>query len=396
MEKNKSRSRILLKWIVVPLVLFVILSALIFYILYSLAYDPKPLENATFVCKNNVPLLKNNQRLKILSWNVQYMAGKEHVFFYDVPEEDKNNYPNLVNRPTKESIQNTLVEVAKVIIDQNPDIVLLQEVDDGAKRTDYKNQLIELINQLPKNLYPCASEAFYWKAPLVLHPNIMGSVGMKLVTLSKYKISRAIRHQLPIIPAHPIYQKFNFKRAILEVHLPLSKNTILVVLNTHYDAFAQGSDTMKKQVLYTQGLVNKFDRIKQPWLIGGDFNLLPPGNAWEYLTPKQRKEYNKFTEIAPFFAQFQSIPDYNELNGKQFAKWFTFFSNDPGISFPDRTIDYIFLSHNITIGEHFVLHENTHHISDHMPLITTLTLPVKFPNFNTSVTIKTDLKKKVE
>ncbi len=90
----------------------------------------------TVHCDGAALSLRAGQKLKILSWNVQYMAGKNHVFFYDVP-----GFSGPDERPLPEEVREILVEVARIIGDENPDIVLLQEVDDGSKRTDYLDEL---------------------------------------------------------------------------------------------------------------------------------------------------------------------------------------------------------------------------------------------------------------
>jgi len=131
------------------------------------------------------------------------MAGKNYVFFYDLLD---NSGPD--GRPSPEDIAKTLKEVARIIQDENPDVILLQEVDDGAKRTDYEDQLASLLPLLPKE-YACYASAFYWKASFVPHPRIMGAAGMKLSTISKYKMTEAVRHQLALIPADPLTQQFN-------------------------------------------------------------------------------------------------------------------------------------------------------------------------------------------
>jgi endonuclease/exonuclease/phosphatase family metal-dependent hydrolase len=60
----------------------------------------------------------------------------------------------------------SLDEVARVIRDEQPDMVLLQELDDGAKASDYQNQL-KLLQERVADLYPCSAHAFDWKADFV-------------------------------------------------------------------------------------------------------------------------------------------------------------------------------------------------------------------------------------
>ena len=137
------------------------------------------------------------------------------------------------------SFQNILKQIATIIINERPDIVLLQEVDDGAKRTDYEDQLAELLALLPKE-YGNHASTFYWQANFVPHPALMGPVGMKLSTLSKYQILQATRYGLTGIQSQSwIMQQMNPKRAILEIQLPINDLGTLSVMNTHLSDFAQ-------------------------------------------------------------------------------------------------------------------------------------------------------------
>jgi endonuclease/exonuclease/phosphatase family metal-dependent hydrolase len=326
--------------------------------------EPAPISGAA-----GRPLLQPGQRLSVLSYNVQYMAGKDYVFFYDLPN---SSGPDL--RPTAESITHTIAEVARIIRAENPDIVLLQELDYGARRTDYRDQLAELLRLLPVD-YGCHATAFYWKAAFLPHPRIMGPVGMRLATLSKYRISSATRHQLPLMPGNWLVQQFNFKRAILETRLPIAGGGELAVLNTHLDAFAHGTDTMERQLATAAALLDRCTRQGIPWLIGGDFNLLPPGPARAALPPQHQEGYREPSELAPWFARYHAVPALPDLTGPDRARWYTFFHNDPAISAPDRTIDYLFYADTLRLARAAVRQHDTLAVSDHLPVVAEFALP---------------------
>ena len=348
---------------------FISLTSLLLLLVISVRlanFYPDEIQEESVTCARKAPFLEKNAKLKVLSWNVQYMAGKNYIFFYDSPD-------GFHERPSSQDIVATTKRVAEVILKEDPDIVLLQEIDEGAKRTDHKDQLMALLDQLPQGKYPCQTQAFYWKSMFVPHPHIMGSVGMKLVTLSKYKISGAHRHSLPEIPKDLLSRQFHLKRCILESRLPYPGGGYLVVMNTHYDAFAQGTDTMKKQVGKTLKLLASLDSKKIPWLIGGDFNLLPSSIQRERLPSHYRKDYKEKTELKPLIEKYRSLPSLEEATGSDMEKWFTYSPNaGKDKIFIDRTIDYIFFSPRIKIGERYVQTSGTLDISDHMPLVSHL------------------------
>jgi len=340
-------------------------------LVWILTFHPRQQQAEAVTCALEAPLLKPGQTLKVLTWNVQFMAGKNYVFFFDVPD---GNGPD--ERPSREDITHTLSEVARVIHDEKPDLVLLQEVDNGAARTDYEDQLQRLLALIPSE-YACHVSAFYWKAVYVPHPRIHGAVGLTLVTLSKYRISGAMRHQLSLIPGNFVTQQFNLKRAVLEARLPLEQGGEFVALNTHLDAFAQGSNTMEKQVDEVNSLLHSLTRSGHPWVIGGDFNLLPNPEAYRRLPPRQQYYFNPRTEIASLFEGYQAVPSLAEVSGPDYQQWFSHLPNDPEVRGPDRTIDYLFFSRTVRLGRHAVRQRDTQRISDHMPLISEFQLPAR-------------------
>lgn len=355
-----------LSWTIGILALLIIIVC---SLTWALTFHPREHEAEPVACSGAAPLLKAGQTLKVLTWNVQFMAGKNYVFFFDVPD---GNGPD--ERPSREDITRTLSEVARVIRDEDPDLVLLQEVDNGAAPTDYEDQLQRLLGLLPGE-YACHASAFYWKASYLPHPRIHGAVGLTLATLSKFRIGSATRHQLSLIPGNFVTQQFNLKRAVLEARLSVEQGGEFAALNTHLDAFAQGSNTMERQVGEVDALLSALTQSGHAWVIGGDFNLLPNAEAYRRLPPRQQSYFNPQTEITPLFANHQAVPSLAEVSSTEYEQWFTHLPNDPEVKGPDRTIDYLFFSKTVRLGKHYVRRQDTQRISDHMPVVTEFQLP---------------------
>lgn len=340
-----------------------------FALIWFTTFHPEPVETLPTPCTGAPPSLEPGQTVRVLSWNVQFMAGKGYYFFFE-------GGPDV--RPESADIEKTLDAVAEIITRENPDIVLLQEVDVNAKRTDYRDQVQNLLDRLP-DAYPCRSSAYYWKAAFVPHPKIMGAVGMKLVTLSKYRIDAATRYRLPLIPENALRQQFNLKRAVLQTDLPIEGGGIFAVLNTHLSAFAQGTDTLERQVLVIKQIMDRLSQNGIPWIAGGDFNLLPPGPAYSRLPGEEKADYRPQSEIIPLFNAYHAVPSLDEANGDHYERWYTHFPNDPAIKKPDKTIDYIFYGNSVKLRGHHVRHADTLAISDHLPVVAEFTIPEKTP-----------------
>ncbi len=340
----------------------------LFALVWFSTYHPPALQQEAVYCGENTPRLTAGQTLKLYNQNVQFMAGKNYVFFYDLPN---NTGPD--ERPSSDDITKTLKGLANLITQQNPDIILLQEVDEGAQRTDHADQLAQLLELLPSD-YACHTSSFYWQAHYLPHPRIMGAVGTKLSIISKYKITTATRTQLSLIPQDPITQLFNLKRALQEVHLPIEGADKLVLLNTHLSAFSKGTDTLERQVTQINQRLHSLNKTQTPWVLAGDFNLLPP-NAYPLLAQEQRLNYDQQSAIETLYQQHLAVPSLANTQSEQRKAWFTYAPNSSSSRDPDRTIDYYFYSPNLSVQNAFVEQAQSLTLSDHMPVIASFTLP---------------------
>lgn len=346
-----------------------VIAMISFLLAACAAFNPAAIQTEKVFGTGSASLLEPGQKVKIMSWNMQYMAGKNYVFFYDLLD---GSGPD--RRPSAKDITSTLNEVARVIRRENPDIVMLQEVDDNARRTDYEDQLTRLLERLPAD-YKFHASAFYWQSSFVPHPKIMGKVGMKLSIISKFNIAKAIRHQLPLRKISALRQRFDLKRAVLEARLPVQDHNDFIVMNTHLSAFAQGENTMQRQIEQLKTLMDQYTKEGSAWILGGDFNLLPPDKAYQRLPDYHKEYYQEKTELELLTSAYRSVPSLKEVNGNFPEKWYTFFSNDPRITEPDRTIDFIFYADRLQLGKHRVIRDGTLHISDHMPIVAEFIIP---------------------
>ncbi len=356
------------KSIRITLISFTVLLAGFAGFVYFASWHPSDIQRERVYNLPDAPVLKSGQTIKIMTWNVQFMAGnKDNDFFF---EGGPDNWPD------KETLHHVIEEVARVIINENPDIVFLQELDEGAKRTYNEDQLKKLLKLLPAEFGNHVS-AFYWKASFVPLPAIWGSVGMKITTISKYKIDEGIRHSLsPITNSNIIVRQFSPRRCMLEAVFSLNNGKKLHAVNTHLSAFAQGSNTMEIQISQVDELLSSLEAENIPAYIGGDFNLIPPGKTYRLLDEKGKKYFNpNGSEIEPLIEKYRMIPTVEELNGPERTKWLTNMAAYREEKIPDKTIDYFFFTSGIEVGEHYVRSEDTIPISDHLPLIAFITVP---------------------
>jgi endonuclease/exonuclease/phosphatase family metal-dependent hydrolase len=250
---------------------------------------------------------------------------------------------------------------------EDPDFVLLQEVDQLARRTGYLDETRLLQEALPLELRSFTA-ADYWRSKFVPHPKVMGSAGTQLVVFSRYQLGQAHRYQLPLRSGNPIEQDFYLKRAILKVEVPFAGGGPFVILNTHLEAFARGTNIMERQVGKVLAELESLDRENLPWIIGGDFNLLPPGQRVR-LTPKERGSHSDPSAITPVFERYHGVPTLSDSIGANMRDYFTFSQNAGEGRVPVRTLDYLFPASGVQVLRYEVRQKGTQELSDHFPLV---------------------------
>jgi len=307
--------------------------------------------------------LAPGQSIKVITYNTQFFAGTNYHFFYD------GGRDALVD---PEDVRKIVTETSGFVAGETPDFVLLQEVDCGARRTGYLDEIELLRTSLPEYLSNYVT-TFYWKSRFVPHPKIMGSVGTKLAIFSRYRLLRATRYQLPCTPGNPIVNDFNFKRALLEVEVPLSNGGAFCLLNTHLEAFSKGTDVMDRQVNYLLMRLESLDRKQIPWIIGGDFNLLPPGQ-WARLNAEERGYHREPSEISLLYKRYEGVPTIADASGERMRDFLTFTKQVNGERMPVRTLDYFFAAPTVKIEKYSVRRNGVRHLSDHLPVVAQFTV----------------------
>ncbi len=356
----------IMRWLGI-VILAVVLAALGFLWLGN--YHPAAVESEAVACPADAPLLEAGQPIKLLTWNVQTMLGKNYVFWSDLPDGDG---PDDMASP--EDITLTFEETVRIIREENPDIIMIQEADNGAERTYYEDQLARLMAMLPE--YACVTSTFSWKSAYVPHPRIKGSVGWEDAILSKYKITDAERIALSFAKSDFVTDQFKIRPALLKATMPVSDGSEFTALTVHLDLYVHDTDTKDVQLREIDAVLVELSAAGIPWVLGGDFNLLPPDDvSFSRLHPEHQKYYNTQSEIKYLFDRYQAVPSLEQASGADFAAWLTRWPNDPAIPGPDRILDYFFLPDSVKLGAHYVRLEDTLHISDHMPVIMEVTLP---------------------
>lgn len=232
-------------------------------------YWPDPLEEARALHQSTTKELIKDE-LVLYSWNLGYAGlGKDMDFFYD---------GGTRVRASREDTRANLDAIkAQIATWQDADAILLQEVDEQARRSWGLAQVKEMA-ALARELGLGALFAKNYDVRFVPRPFLepLGQVRSGLMSLLRWQPVEAKRLAYPGSFAFPL-RLFFLKRCALVTRTSWQGKE-LVLINTHNSAFDDG--LLKQQEMdFLRDLLLE-EAAKGNFVIaGGDWNQLPPGKA---------------------------------------------------------------------------------------------------------------------
>lgn len=253
------------KFLIVVLLLVVIgLGGLVAFLAIT-KYKPEA-ETTLFRSRKNNTHINDSTEFSALIWNIGYAGlDKDMDFFFDGGKQV---------RPLKEnSIRNFDAIIRFIASQDDSDFILLQEVDQKAKRSYGRNQVEELAT-----LFPDRNTQFGMNYNVRFVPvpprSPMGKVKSGLVTVSKVEPFSVTRFSFP--------GKFNFPmnlamldRCFVANRYLLKNGKELVIVNTHNSAYDDGSLRRNEMTFFKTFLDTEYHKGNYI-LVGGDWNQCPP------------------------------------------------------------------------------------------------------------------------
>ena len=310
---------------------------------------PGDRENVPVVHDGPAATLLPGQRFRVLTWNIQFAGTRRHHFFYDggdavaVPADD---------------VREALDGIVAVLARLDPDVALLQEVDRRSGRTGYVDELDRIHRGFPAARRLSTS---IHRSAWVPHPlrHQLGPVDLHQAVLSRFELDRGVRIALPPLREPALRQAFNLHRALL-----VGTGPDLTFATTHLSAFSRGDGTLPAQVAR---IVAWIDGLRgRPWLLGGDFNLLPPDDDPRRLGDEAAEYADHPSPLLPLFARGRSVIPEASAGDPQPRTYLP-----PGADAPDRVLDWIFVSPHLTVERAWV-EPVPAWLSDHRPIVADL------------------------
>lgn len=258
-----------MKWIKYAIWILLGLAGLfsLFLIIETLTdFKPEPVEKVENI-GNARKISDADSILSISTWNIGYFGlGKDCDFFYD---------GGKMTRPGKAQYLKYSVQALKYLERTNKsDFYFFQEVDLNSERSYHDNQVEKIRGTFPA--YESAV-AINYKVHFVPMPprKPMGKVKSGLLSLSAFASSENSRYSFPGGYSWPT-QIFMLDRCFLLKRIPLPSGKDLVLINTHNEAFDDGSHR-KKQLALLKDLMLAEYAAGNYVVTGGDWNQNPVG-----------------------------------------------------------------------------------------------------------------------
>jgi endonuclease/exonuclease/phosphatase family metal-dependent hydrolase len=322
----------------IPLVILTLLIA------YASLSDFRPSVSEFIKSRDNTSLpLTDSLPFNMLIWNLGYGGlDKGMDFFYDGGKE--------VRTPKQQLLSNIKQITEYLAANDSLDFMLLQEVDVKSRRSYHVNEVDSLKKELT------AFQAYYGKnydvffVPLPMS-NPMGSVNSGLLSLSQNIPAMVERISFPGHYAWP-KRLFMLDRCFLVMHYPLANNKELLIINTHNEAYDDGSIRDQQMAFLRNYLLTEYNKGNYI-IVGGDWNQCPPElhpefNGEIFDTVNNKGIGAGFPESGWNWAYDNSVPTNRRLDvsykkGVTLTTIIDFFLLSPNISqIKCRTIDLRF------------------------------------------------------
>jgi endonuclease/exonuclease/phosphatase family metal-dependent hydrolase len=200
-----------------------------------------------------------------MTWNIRFAAGRIPLFY--------DGWGTRYNM-TKSEVERNLATICRKIVEVDPDILLLQEVDVESKRSAYVNELQYILDRTNLGY---AVYAPGWRTDFVPSDGI-GRINDGNAILSKWPLSHSERIGLPLrTDQSSIERYFWLHRCFIKATLAIPGHPDLEILNLHAESYGKDS-TKKKHIDIFKQHLDAIALAGGYFVGGGDFNELPPGS----------------------------------------------------------------------------------------------------------------------
>jgi endonuclease/exonuclease/phosphatase family metal-dependent hydrolase len=309
------------------------------------SWDPQAIEAVPVHSRSALipPASAAPATLKVMAWNIKYGAARID-FWFDL-------WGDRVQM-TRLEVEGNLANIVRLVNEVAPDVLMTEEIEINSRRSAYVNMVTAILEGTALNY---AAYFPTWRSKYIPSEGL-GRMDLGNAIFSRYPIKSALRiAQIDRTDQDPLTRYFYIHRAVGRVVLDVGRDVAALVVHT--EAYDQDG-TKGKQLVQILDLLNA---EPLPFVIGGDFNALPPGTIklsdFNDLNPREKGtdfEQPPYPpdEMVPFFAAF--VPHItSDRYGTTYDAQRTFFTHSiigrdkigsqGEVGFWTRQLDYLFL-----------------------------------------------------
>ena len=210
------------------------------------------------------PVVTSTQtELKVLTWNVKYGAGRI-PFWFDC-------WGDRVSM-TAEEVETNMNGLYALIKEYDPDIMMAQEIELNSRRSAYYNMIQGILDNTKLN-YGAYMQS--WNSRYIAADGL-GRMDLGNAIFSKYPISKAERiRQADRTDQDALTAAFYIRRVIGRTEIKISDSLTVAAYVVHSAAY----DTDGTKQKHIQQIEDAVKAETLPFVLGGDFNELPPNAA---------------------------------------------------------------------------------------------------------------------
>lgn len=283
-EENPKKA---FRWWKIPLgLLILLLLAVACYVIYVYAAYSRIEDSIALGVEGDVTeKAAVGQEYTAVSYNIGFGAyTSDFTFFMDEGKESRAR--------SKDSVITCVNGTTDTALSYKPDFVLFQEVDTDSTRSHHVDEEELIVDRFDEeNEYTHVFAQNYHSAYLfypLTEPH--GASNSGLLTMSRCKISSALRRSLPI--AENIKKFLDLDRCYSISRIPVENGRELVLINVHLSAYgtdeAQGNAQLEKLFGDMETEYKKGNYV----ICGGDFNHDFTVDSKEYFNPGFERTYS--------------------------------------------------------------------------------------------------------
>jgi endonuclease/exonuclease/phosphatase family metal-dependent hydrolase len=206
-----------------------------------------------------------NEEYSVLIFNIGYGGlDKDQDFFMDGGASSRAE--------SKAKVLENVEGMLDFLSRENPDFMLLQEVDIRSARSYDVNQyeMLQTRFQHYASAFSYNYQAIWVPVPIV---NPMGYARSGLATLSKHSMHSGLRRELTGQESWPVILA-DLDRSLLETRISVANGRELILVNLHLSAYDEGGILREQQVSHLVSLIEEVYRQNDYVILGGDWNQL--------------------------------------------------------------------------------------------------------------------------